>query len=89
MASTLVAVGMWWGARGRSFRLSSGSTWLPGGASSPGVRAFLDFGLDTDDQITEYGFVDWFTLQHYDRFDGKSIPPLAVVEIEVPFSGWF
>ncbi|MHB9005115.1 MAG: hypothetical protein ACYC6C_13870 [Coriobacteriia bacterium] len=43
----------------------------------------------TDDAVTGYGFVDWFTLQHYERFDGKYAPPLAVVEIEVPFSGSF
>ncbi len=52
-------------------------------------RSYDHFGLDPDDGVTGYGFVDWFTLQHYDRFDGKYAPPLAVVEIEVPFSGSF
>jgi hypothetical protein len=47
------------------------------------------FGLDPDDEITEYGFVDWFTLQHYDRFDGKYVPPVAVADVEVTISGSF
>lgn len=52
-------------------------------------RSYDHFGLDTDDEITEYGFVDWFTLQHYDRFDGRYSPPIAVVTIRVPFRGSF
>jgi hypothetical protein len=47
------------------------------------------FGLDPDDEITEYGFVDWFTPQHYDRFDGKYVPPVAVADVEVTISGSF
>jgi hypothetical protein len=37
-------------------------------------HSYDHFGLDPDDEITEYGFIDWFTLQHYDRFDGKYPP---------------
>ena len=51
-------------------------------------RAYDHFGLDTEDELTEYGFVDWFTLQHYDRFDGRYSPPIAVVTIRVPFRGY-
>lgn len=47
------------------------------------------FGLDPDDEITEYGFIDWFTLQHYDRFGGKYPPPIAQADIEIPISGTF
>lgn len=36
-----------------------------------------------------WGFVDWFTLQHYDRFNGKYVPPISVVDVEVPISGTF
>jgi hypothetical protein len=32
---------------------------------------------------------DWFTLQHYDRFDGKYPPPIAQADIEIPVSGTF
>ncbi|MGW2344395.1 hypothetical protein [Streptomyces sp. NPDC001661] len=39
--------------------------------------------------ITTYGFIDWFTLQHYDRFDGKYTPPIAQADVEVPISGSF
>lgn len=52
-------------------------------------RSYDHFGLDVDDEITEYGFVDWFTLQHFDRFNGRYTPSLAVVEVEVPISGSF
>lgn len=52
-------------------------------------HSYDHFGLDPDDGVTRYGFVDWFTLQHYDRFNGKYAPPLAVVDIEVPISGSF
>jgi hypothetical protein len=33
--------------------------------------------------------VNWFTLQHDDRFDGKRVPPVAVADVEVPISGPF
>lgn len=52
-------------------------------------ESYDHFGLDPDDEITKYGFVDWFTLQHYDRFDGKYVPPIALVTVEVPISGSF
>jgi hypothetical protein len=52
-------------------------------------HSYDHFGLDPDDGVTRIGFVDWFTLQHYDRFDGKYVPPLAVVDIEVPINGSF
>jgi len=41
----------------------------------------------TDDEIAGYGFVDWFTLQHYDRFGGRYVPSLVEVDVDVPFSG--
>ncbi len=50
-------------------------------------RSYDHFGLDPDDEIVYPGFVDWFTLQHYDRFEGKYVPPLAIVEQEVPITG--
>ncbi len=50
-------------------------------------KSNVDFGLDTDDGITQGGFVDWFTLQHFDRFKGKYVPPLTEVETGVPFRG--
>lgn len=52
-------------------------------------QSYDHFGLDSDDEIHNYGFIDWFTLQHYERFDGKYVPALTEVEIEVPFSGTF
>ncbi|WP_028804413.1 DUF3289 family protein [Streptomyces sp. 142MFCol3.1] len=52
-------------------------------------HSYDHFGLDPDDEITEYGFIDWFTLQHYDRFDGKFPPPIAQADIEIPISGTF
>ncbi|GAA2310817.1 DUF3289 family protein [Streptomyces kunmingensis] len=52
-------------------------------------HSYDHFGLDPDDEITNYGFIDWFTLQHYDRFDGKYAPPVAVADVEIPISGSF
>jgi hypothetical protein len=52
-------------------------------------HSYDHFGLDPDDEITEYGFIDWFTLQHYDRFDGKYPPPIAQADIEIAISGTF
>lgn len=52
-------------------------------------HSYDHFGLDPDDEITNYGFIDWFTLQHYDRFDGKYAPAIAVADVEVPISGSF
>ncbi|MFE2019103.1 DUF3289 family protein [Streptomyces sp. NPDC059499] len=52
-------------------------------------HSYDHFGLDPDDEIREYGFIDWFTLQHYDRFDGKYPPPIAQADIEIPISGTF
>ena len=47
------------------------------------------FGLDQDDEITHVGFCDWFTLQHYDRFDGSYVPFLTYCDISIPISGTF
>lgn len=47
------------------------------------------FGLDSDDEITTAGFCDWFTLQHYTRFNGKHCPFLTYCDISIPFSGTF
>lgn len=47
------------------------------------------FGLDADDEITHVGFCDWFTLQHYTRFNGKHCPFLTYCDISIPFSGTF
>ncbi|MEU8891538.1 DUF3289 family protein [Streptomyces sp. NPDC048442] len=52
-------------------------------------HSYDHFGLDPDDEITNYGFIDWFTLQHYDRFDGKYAPAIAVADVEVPINGSF
>lgn len=52
-------------------------------------HSYDHFGLDPDDEITTYGFIDWFTLQHYDRFDGKYTPPIAQADVEVSISGSF
>ncbi|MGP3776130.1 DUF3289 family protein [Streptomyces sp. SDT5-1] len=52
-------------------------------------HSYDHFGLDPDDEVTEYGFIDWFTLQHYERFDGKYAPPIAVADVEIPISGTF
>ncbi|MDP9842596.1 DUF3289 family protein [Streptosporangium lutulentum] len=52
-------------------------------------HSYDHFGLDPDDEITEHGFIDWFTLQHYDRFDGKYPTPIAQADIEIPISGTF
>jgi len=47
------------------------------------------FGLDEDDEITTVGFCDWFTLQHYTRFNGNYVPFLTYCDISVPISGNF
>lgn len=47
------------------------------------------FGLDQDDEITTVGFCDWFTLQHYDRFDGLYVPFLTYCDFTVSISGTF
>lgn len=47
------------------------------------------FGLDSDDEITTVGFCDWFTLQHYTRFDGKYVPFLTYCDISYTISGTF
>ncbi|NQX46494.1 DUF3289 family protein [Paenibacillus tritici] len=52
------------------------------------VFHFYDhFGLDADDEINWPGFVDWFTLQHYDRFNGKYVPFITTIDYEMYFSG--
>jgi len=55
-------------------------------------NSYDHFGLDKDDLEERldrrWGFV-WFTLQHYDRFNGKYVPPISVVDVEVPISGTF
>lgn len=52
------------------------------------VFHFYDhFGLDADDEINWPGFVDWFTLQHYDRFNGKYVPFITTIDYELYFSG--
>lgn len=45
------------------------------------------FGLDSDDYEWAPGFCDWFTLQHYDRFNGEHSPYITVVDVSVEFSG--
>lgn len=45
------------------------------------------FGLDADDYQQHFGFCDWYTLQHYDRFDGEHCPFIVVIDTEVDFSG--
>lgn len=45
------------------------------------------FGLDNDDYEWFAGFCDWFTLQHYDRFNGKYVPFITVVDTSVNFEG--
>ncbi|MFJ8925314.1 DUF3289 family protein [Streptomyces sp. NPDC102364] len=52
-------------------------------------HSYDHFGLDPDDEITNYGFIDWFTLQHYERFEGKYAPPIAVADVEIPINGSF
>lgn len=47
------------------------------------------FGLDSDDEITAVGFCDWFTLQHYTKFDGKYVPFLTYCDISYTISGTF
>ncbi len=46
-----------------------------------------NFGLDSDDLSVAYGFIDWYTLQHYTRFNGAYRPFLTYVDFEVDFSG--
>lgn len=58
------------------------------GFSGTLVFHFYDhFGLDNDDEITNAGFCDWFTLQHYDRFNGAYVPFLTICNISVNISG--
>ena len=45
------------------------------------------FGLDETDEIIWPGFCDWFTLQHYDRFNGKYVPFITTIDYEINFSG--
>lgn len=58
------------------------------GFSGTLVFHFYDhFGLDNDDEITHAGFCDWFTLQHYNRFNGAYVPFLTICNISVNISG--
>lgn len=62
------------------------------GNTFSGTLVFEDydhFGLDTDDFGTSPGFSQWFTLQHYDRFGGKYVPPILVATAEVDIHGEF
>jgi Protein of unknown function (DUF3289) len=62
------------------------------GDTFSGTLVFEDydhFGLDTDDFGKWPGFSQWFTLQHYDRFDGKYVPPIVVATAEVDIHGDF
>ena len=45
------------------------------------------FGLDSEDEIIHVGFCDWFTLQHYDGLNGRYVPFITNVDINVDFSG--
>lgn len=45
------------------------------------------FGLDPDDLDITFGFADWFTLQHYERFNGKYKPFIVSVEHDIDFRG--
>lgn len=53
------------------------------------------FGLDKPDVLPKgmknygdlAGFRAWFTLQHYDLFNGKYRPFITQMNIEIPFEG--
>ena len=45
------------------------------------------FGLDYDDLDIKFGFADWFTLQHYERFNGKYKPFIVSIEHDIDFHG--
>lgn len=47
------------------------------------------FGLDTDDEIDNIGFADWFILQHYTRYNGKYAPFITHCNATVPIAGSF
>ena len=47
------------------------------------------FGLDYDDYQWAPGFCDWYTLQHYDRFNGKYCPFITIVDMSCDFSGTY
>lgn len=51
------------------------------------------FGLDESDfkeiYFLGYGFIDWYTLQHYKRFNGAYVPFLTYVDFDVEFSGTY
>lgn len=54
--------------------------------------SFYDhFGLDNDDYTSGkdamFGFIDWFTLQHYTRFKGIYRPFITTVDFDVEFNG--
>lgn len=72
-------------ARTMACRLSSGNSFT----GTLVFHSYDHFGLDTGDLEQTYGFVVWFTLQHHDRFNGKYVPPISVVDVEVPISGAF
>lgn len=48
-----------------------------------------DFGLDSGDltEKTLYGIIDWYTLQHYTRFNGAYVPFLTYVDFTIDFEG--
>jgi len=54
-----------------------------------GISIAVDTDPDTDDFGKWPGFSQWFTLQHYDRFDGKYVPPILVATVEVDIHGQF
>jgi len=56
------------------------------------VTLYDHFGLDFTD-IQKYhlygGFVSWYLLQHNDRYNKAYKPFITLVEISVPFSGYY
>lgn len=52
-------------------------------------KYFDHFGLEESDHIWAPGFCDWYTLQHYDRFNKAYKPFITYIEFDEPFSGTY
>ena len=82
------AKGYWWAF----FEFKLPSRWYECDTRFEGTlhfKYFDHFGLEESDNIWAPGFCDWYTLQHYDRFNKAYKPFITYIEFDEPFSGTY
>lgn len=78
------------GWHGHTIKLINYRETATGFTGSLSFHFYDHFGLDSDEeQLTWIGFCDWYTLQHYTRFNGKYAPFITQCDFTVPISGTF